>query len=359
MQPILFVVGARPNFIKMAPLCLVLKKFNNCPYQIVHTGQHYDEEMSKIFFEELGITKPAFSLDVGSGGHGYQTGRMLVELEDICKKNEFSCIVVIGDVNSTLAGALVGAKLNIPVAHVESGLRSFNRNMPEEINRIATDHISDLLFAPTQLAMDNLKSENLDNRSIFSGDVMYDMLLHGLKIAESKSNIIKKLNLTPGGYYLSTLHRPYNVDNAQQLKEILDALGQLDRIVVIAAHPRLRKMIAMNNISLSKNLKIMKPLGYLDFLWLQKNAFKVITDSGGVQKEAFFVQVPCITLRPETEWMETIEYGANILVKRRSSAEILTAINSHRKPDYSASPYGTGNASDIIVKELLKHYGDS
>lgn len=353
---LLFVVGARPNFIKIAPLCSVLCRERSIPFKIVHTGQHYDDLMSDIFFQELGIPKPEFYLKVGSSSHGEQTGKMMTELEKLCMEHNFSALIVIGDVNSTLAGALVGSKLNIPVAHVESGLRSFNRTMPEEINRIATDHISDLLFAPTEMAMINLQREGLQDRSHFSGDVMYDMILLGLELAQRQSRILEQFDLGPEAYYLATLHRPYNVDQPEQLKEIITGLSRLDKPVILPAHPRLKKQLYQFGITVGENIHISDPLGYLDFIILENNAKKIITDSGGVQKEAFFLGVPCITLRPETEWVETIETGANLLVKNLTARAIRDAVAQHQVPRFEDRPYGDGRASDIILRKLEEQY---
>jgi UDP-GlcNAc3NAcA epimerase len=354
-KQILFVVGARPNFIKVAPLCEALNDVTDLEFKIVHTGQHYDQAMSDIFFQELNIPKPDFNMNIGSGTHGSQTGKMMIELEKICLQYAFAAIVVIGDVNSTLAGALVGSKLNIPVVHIESGLRSFNRNMPEEVNRIATDHVSHILFAPTQLAMDNLENEGLGNRSFFSGDVMYDMILRGIEIAQNKSNILKTLGLKPEDYYLGTLHRPYNVDQPQQLQQIMSALSKLEKKVLLSAHPRLKKNLSAFKIDLGENILLTPPLGYLDFITLQKNAIKVITDSGGVQKEAFFLKRPCVTLRPETEWMETVESRANILVKERTEENIIESVNRSSNACFSEKPYGDGNASNFIINTIHTH----
>ena len=349
---LLFVVGARPNFIKIAPICMALRGEKNFPYQIVHTGQHYDEAMSDVFFKELAIPQPDFHLNIGSAGHGKQTGLIMAGIEQLCLEHPFSAMVVIGDVNSTLAGALVGAKSNIPVVHIESGLRSYNRSMPEEINRLATDHVSDLLFAPTQLAMDNLKKEGLEQLSHFSGDVMYDTMLHGLALAREKSRIMEQLNLDTKTYYLATLHRPYNVDEPDQLKAIMRGLSELQLPVILSAHPRLKKNLTQFGLSIGQNITITKPLGYLDFILLEQNAKKIITDSGGVQKEAFFVQTPCITLRPETEWVETINYGANVLVRERTTRAILEAVVQELKPRYEERPYGHGNSSEIIIDTI-------
>ena len=354
---ILFVVGARPNFIKIAPICLALKRRNIDAFKIVHTGQHYDEIMSDIFFEELNIPSPDFNLHIGSGTHGKQTGDMMGKMEQLCFDHKFSSIVVIGDVNSTVAGALVGAKLNIPIVHIESGLRSFNRSMPEEINRIVTDHISDLLFAPTQLAMDNLAKEGLTERSFFSGDVMFDMILEGGKVAKEKSTILNTYELEPKEYFLATLHRPYNVDDPDKLTQIMNGLSGLDKKVLLSAHPRLRKYLEKFDIKVGDNVKITQPFGYLDFVMLQQHAKKIITDSGGVQKEAFFLKIPCVTLRPETEWVETVETGANILVKERRTEDIIHAAFMENHPDFDAKPYGDGKASELIIDKILELVG--
>lgn len=346
----LFVVGARPNFIKIAPICQVLKSKPNLSFSIVHTGQHYDKKMSDVFFDELNIPAPDFNLNIGSGSHGVQTGKMMIELEKLCLENTFKAIVVIGDVNSTLAGAIVGAKLNIPVIHIESGLRSYNRAMPEEINRIATDHVSNLLFAPTQLAMDNLDAEGLGDRAFYSGDVMYDTILNGLVRAKEKSQILQELEIQPEAYYLATLHRPYNVDSKDQLSQIFAGYQQLERKIILSAHPRLRKNLDQFDIQIADNIQITPPLGYLDFILLQNHSIKVITDSGGVQKEAFFLKRPCVTLRPETEWVETVNAQANTLVKDRSAKNIVEAVLDSPAADFDQKPYGEGNASQIIIE---------
>ncbi len=353
-KDLLFVVGTRPNFVKIAPICLALKKYPEIGYKIVHTGQHYDELMSDIFFQELDIPAPDFYLNVGSGGHGAQTGRMMEKMEDLCGEHAFSAMVVIGDVNSTMAGALVASKLHLPVVHIESGLRSFNRSMPEEINRIVTDHVSDVLFAPTQLAMRNLEEEGLAERAYFSGDVMYDMMLIGQEIAARNSRIMEELKLQSKSFYLGTLHRPYNVDDPKVLREIFEGFAQLEKPIILAAHPRLSKNLQQFDISIPFNVHLSKPLGYLDFITLQKHALRVITDSGGVQKEAFFVKTPCITLRPETEWVETVEAGANILVKNRTSREIVDAVWQQAAANYERRPYGAGDACRIILEKTAE-----
>ena len=357
-ESLLFVVGARPNFIKIAPICREMGKRAGLDFEIVHTGQHYDKDMSDVFFQELEIPDPDYLLHIGSGSHGQQTAQMMIKLEELCLANAYRAIIVIGDVNSTLAGAIVGSKLNIPVVHVEAGLRSYNRSMPEEINRVATDHVSDLLFAPTRTAMEILEKEGLADRSHFSGDVMFDMLKLGMEKAEKTSRILESLDLTPEHYYLSTLHRPYNVDDPAQLASIMSGLGMLDHPVVLSAHPRLQKNLGQFDIPAYENVNILGPLGYLDFILLEKHAKKVITDSGGVQKEAFFVQTPCVTLRSETEWTETVDTGANLLVTERTSANIMEAAKRTMNPDYALMPYGKGNASAIIVDTMLDKLWD-
>jgi UDP-GlcNAc3NAcA epimerase len=352
LPTILFVVGARPNFIKLAPLCVAIKKMPDLDFKIVHTGQHYDDSMSTIFFDELDIPKPDYYLNIGSDTHARQTAHIMMALEDLCLKNSFAAMVVIGDVNSTLAGALVAAKLNISIVHIEAGLRSFNRSMPEEINRIATDHMADLLFAPTQTAMKNLNSEGLSDRSWFSGDVMYDMAIRGIKLSQNKIQLLEQLGIEPEEYYLSTLHRPYNVDDSKQLREIINALSELDKQVVLSVHPRLQKNLERFQIIPGDNIKLTHPLGYLEFLTLEKNAAKIITDSGGIQKEAFFLKKPCITLRPETEWAETTLNGANILVKDRSTKAIKEVVMHPHSPKFNTNPYGDGKASEKILNIL-------
>jgi UDP-N-acetylglucosamine 2-epimerase len=313
---ILTVVGARPQFIKLAPLSKILRE-NGINEIIVHTGQHYDENMNDLFFKELEIPEPDYNLGIGSGNHGEQTGRMLIEIEKIMLKENPDLVIVYGDTNSTLAGALAASKLHVKLAHVEAGLRSFNKRMPEEINRVLTDHVSDILFCPTQTAVENLKNEGITNGVYLVGDVMFDALLHFSKISDIKSNILERLNIKPKEYYLATIHRAENTDNYERLKNILTAFSKLDEMVVFPIHPRTRKMInyyGLDDLLENNNVKVIDPVGYLDMLKLEKNAKAILTDSGGVQKEAFWLKVPCITLRDETEWIETVNLGWNRLV---------------------------------------------
>jgi UDP-GlcNAc3NAcA epimerase len=309
------IVGARPQFIKCSPLSRQLRrKFREV---LIHTGQHYDENLSRIFFDQLEIPRPDYNLGVGSGSHGEQTGQMLQRLEEVLLKEEPHVVLVYGDTNTTLAGALAAAKLWIPVVHVEAGLRSYNGSMPEEINRVLTDRLSSLLFCPTQTAVANLKSEGITQGVYNTGDVMYDAVSHNAQKAAKTSGILSHLNLRPRKYYLVTVHRASNTDEPKNLREILKALEQLGLPTVFPVHPRTRK--ALKELRLELKLErapvhLLDPVSYLDMLLLEKMARKILTDSGGVQKEAYFFGVPCITLREETEWVETLQGGWNRLV---------------------------------------------
>ena len=349
---IISVVGTRPQFIKLAILSKELRENHN--EIIIHTGQHYDDNMSKYFFEEMQIAKPDYNLNIGSGSHGKQTAEMLIGLEDIFLHQKPDVVITFGDTNTTLATGLAATKLNIPIAHVEAGLRSHNREMPEEINRILTDHISDYLFAPTLTAMENIKIENLYGKPFLVGDVMYDSLLYYGKIAEQKSRILKNLKLKQKEYILLTLHRPYNVDNIQKLQNIFAALKQTKKFIVLPVHPRSRKMIESTNTIIPENISIIEPLGYLDFIFLQKHSEKIITDSGGIQKEAYLNGIPCITIRPETEWIETVKAGWNVLVGDKKDQLIENCLHfkpSHNRPRY----FGDGNSSKKIISILESH----
>ena len=350
---VISVVGARPQFIKLAILSKTLREERHNEI-IIHTGQHYDENMSKYFFDEMRIAKPDYNLNIGSGSHGKQTAEMLIGLEEIFVQQKPEIIIAFGDTNTTLATALAATKLKIPVAHVEAGLRSHNRQMPEEINRILTDHISDFLFAPTSNALKNLKLENLHRQSFMTGDIMYDSLLYYSKIAKQKSTVLNDLSLKQKDYILLTLHRPYNVDNIHKLQNIFSALKQTKKFIVLPLHPRTRKMIESTNTIISENIFIIKPLGYLDFIVLQKNSEKIITDSGGVQKEAYMNGIPCITVRPETEWVETVIAGWNVLVGDKMDQLIENCLSFnpyHNRPQY----FGDGKSAKKIISILESH----
>ncbi len=310
-RKIISIVGARPQFIKLAPLSSVLRKeFKEI---VVHTGQHYDYNMSQSFFEDLEIPYPDYFLEVGSGNHGVQTGEMLIKIEQVLLKEKPDLVIVFGDTNSTLAGALAASKQLVKTIHIEAGLRSFNKVMPEEINRVVADHVSDLLFAPTHTAMANLEAENLLHKSYNTGDIMVDSLNRAVERSKL-SNIIDKLSLNNTDFYLLTLHRPYNVDNSSTLAGILTELGKISVKIIFPTHPRTMKIITDNNIQIPFNVLTIEPAGYFDFIALQKHSQKIITDSGGVQKESYILQKPCITLRSETEWIETVSSGWNLLI---------------------------------------------
>ncbi len=311
------VLGTRPQIIKSAPLIRLASKDEQIHLKTIHTGQHYDYEMTKIFFEELRLTDPIANINVGSGTHAQQTAKIMLRLEKVLQKQKPDLVIVPGDTNSTLAGALTAAKLNIHVAHIEAGARSYNMKMPEEINRRLTDHCSTLLFTPTENCTKNLTREGISKNKIYkTGDTMYDMLLQQLPRAE-KTTILKKLKLKPKTYALLTAHRPENVDERKNLENIIEAITKLKPLTMIfPAHPRtqkqLRKAKLDRKLQKQKHIKLIKPVGYHETLKLIKNAKLFLTDSGGMQKEAFWLKTPCITLRKETEWTETIELEANV-----------------------------------------------
>lgn len=354
---IVSIVGARPQFIKAAPVSRALRT-NNIEI-LVNTGQHYDDEMSAVFFRELEIPRPDYNLGVGSGTHGKQTGEMLIKIEEVLIKERPDFVVVFGDTNSTISGALAAVKLTIPLAHVEAGLRSYNREMPEEHNRVLTDHCSDFLFCPTKLAAECLAREGIHKGVHIVGDVMLDAFLHNIETARAHSNILENLGLDPKAYNLATIHRAYNTDNPKRLYNILSALSHIGQKVILPIHPRTRKQIAKNQMTgfLSEkrsNLIIIEPAGYLDMLILEQNAGLILTDSGGVQKEAYFMAVPCITLRPETEWIETVNAGWNIIVDDNKD-KITEAANDHVWPKGAPDAvFGDGHASERIVKIVTK-----
>lgn len=306
------IVGARPQFVKLAPLSRLVRSRHS--EVIIHSGQHYDIQMNDVFFRDMQIPHPDHDLRIGSGGQGVQTGEILAALEPILMEENPDWVIIYGDTNTTLAGALAASKLGLKTAHVEAGLRSFNRSMPEEINRVVADHVSDLLLCPTAVAMENLRREGLAEKSRLVGDIMTDALKLGLEIAQGSSDALEELALQPGSYFLLTLHRPYNVDDPQTLELILKGLDGLGKTVVFPVHPRTRNVLAELRIEDFKNIRFVEPLSYLDFLGLMGSAQMVLTDSGGIQKEAYILGKPCVTLRSETEWVETLESGWNLLL---------------------------------------------
>ncbi len=348
---VLSVVGARPQFVKAAPVSRALRRVAD--EILLHTGQHYDREMSAQFFDELEIPEPNYNLGIGSGTHGWQTGHMLIEIEKVLEKEAPDLLLVYGDTNSTLAGALAAVKRHIPVAHVEAGLRSFNRSMPEEHNRVLTDHASDLLFCPTQTAMANLFRENVRRGVHLTGDVMYDAVLYNAQLAETRSNVLEELGARPGAYALATVHRPRNTDDVARLQSILRALETIaqELPVVFPVHPRTQKALDALDYRPSEGMLLSKPVGYLDMLMLEQHSHLILTDSGGVQKEAYFFGVPCLTLREETEWVETVEAGWNRLVGADYEA-IVEAAHTFRPEGTPAPIFGDGNASGIIATIL-------
>jgi UDP-N-acetylglucosamine 2-epimerase len=354
---IVSIVGARPQFIKAAAVSDVIRREHT--EILVHTGQHYDDEMSAIFFREMGIPEPDYHLGVGSGSHGWQTGQMLVQIEELLLDEQPDWVLVYGDTNSTLAGALAAVKLQIPVAHVEAGLRSYNRAMPEEHNRILTDHCAQLLFCPTETAVHNLRREGMEKGVFLVGDVMYDAARKFRRIAQQRSNILDSLALDPGTYLLATVHRAANTDSKERLQHILNMFGAVDETIVFPAHPRTRKQIRKFGLEehlnvRCKNVKLLEPLSYLDMIMLEQNARVILTDSGGVQKEAYFFQVPCITLRAETEWEETVEAGWNRLVDV-DEGRFLRAIHSNDWPETAPPLFGNGNTAEEISCLLKNH----
>lgn len=349
---ILSVIGARPQFIKCAPLSRSIRIEHE--EILVHTGQHYDPEMSDIFFDELNIPQPDYDLGIGSGSHGEQTGEMLIAIEKVLYKEEPDIVLIYGDTNSTVAGALAASKLHIKVAHVEAGLRSFDRNMPEEINRVITDHISDLLFCPTDSAVINLRKEGILSGVHQVGDVMLDALKYNLEIAEKKSIILEELDLISKEYLVATVHRPSNTDSFDNLSSIIEAFYNSKLPVVFPVHPRTKKCLKQYGLweKLGGNVKAVSPLGYLEMLQLIANASKILTDSGGVQKEAYMLGVPCITMRENTEWVETVEDGWNMLVGA-DYERIMDSIEHFEGAKSIGNIFGNGDAAERIC-EVLK-----
>jgi UDP-GlcNAc3NAcA epimerase len=346
---IVTIIGARPQFIKAAVISRALREDPSVKEILLHTGQHYDANMSDIFFSQLDIPEPMYNLEVGSGSHAVQTGLMLRGAEEILLKEKPDWTLVYGDTNSTLAGALASVKLKIPVVHVEAGLRSFNRDMPEEINRIVTDRVSDLLFAPTQTAMKNLEKEGLAGSSIFSGDVMYDSVLH-FRDRITLDPQAYKIHGIPDKYYLATIHRAENTDNPGNMEKLLAAFSRAEVPVVLPVHPRTRKVIS-GFLRMLSNVVMIDPVGYMEMLRLTHGALKVLTDSGGLQKEAYFLGVPCITLRNETEWLETVHDNWNIV----TGCDPDRIIHAMRQPFPAVRPrneFGDGHAASVIIEAL-------
>jgi UDP-GlcNAc3NAcA epimerase len=379
MIKIVTIIGARPQIIKAAALSRAIKnKFNLAIEEIiVHTGQHYDANMSAVFFDELQIPQPNYNLNVGSGSHAKQTATMLTGIEEILLKEKPKAIVLYGDTNSTLAGALAASKMQVSVVHIEAGLRSFNKTMPEEINRIMCDHVSTLLFSPTKAGYDNLVKEgfktdtkvpyNIDNPKIYHcGDVMYDNSLHFASIAEHKSKVLEKYNLKKDNFVLTTIHRDNNTDIPERLNALFSALFEIHEknkaAVILPLHPRTKKCMdefldksILEKISSSKQFIICEPLPFLDMIMLEKNCSLVMTDSGGLQKEAFYFDKPCIILRAETEWVELLAYSAAVLADANKT-KIIDAYNNfvNHKPTYPKL-FGDGHAAEFICAELVKH----
>lgn len=354
LMKIVTVVGARPQFVKCAPVSRELRKEHT--EILVHTGQHYDPEMSEVFFEELQIPKPDYHLGVGSGSHGKQTGEILANVEEILLKEKPDLMIVYGDTNSTLAGALAAAKLHIPVAHVEAGLRSFDRTMPEEINRVLTDHISDVLFCPTQTAVDNLRNEGITHGVHLVGDVMVDALEFNKEIAEERSLILNRLGLASKSYLVLTVHRPSNTDSLEHMESIIGALGEAGMPVVFPVHPRTKKYLEAYGMwaRLPANIIVTEPLGYLDMLKLMRHASKILTDSGGIQKEAYILGIPCITLRENTEWVETLDGGWNVLVGANGQDILLNVKRESSESLFQDALFGDGSTARQMHELLLE-----
>ncbi|PKN64810.1 MAG: UDP-N-acetylglucosamine 2-epimerase (non-hydrolyzing) [Deltaproteobacteria bacterium HGW-Deltaproteobacteria-15] len=362
------IVGARPQFVKAAAVSRAIVARNESlgasaiQEFLLHTGQHYDEVMSGVFFRDLELPEPNEHLGVGSGPQGWQTGRMLTGIEETLLRERPDWVLIYGDTNSTLAGALAAVKLHIPLAHVEAGLRSFNRRMAEEHNRVVSDHLSTLLLCPTRTAVENLRREGIDGAGSASvenvGDVMYDSILHYTGVAEKRSDVLDRLKLNPGNYGLVTIHRAENTDDPVRLKNIFRGLEQIAREglpIVLPLHPRTRKMIGENSAFAGSRppFTLTDPVPYLDMLLLEKSAKVILTDSGGVQKEAYWLGVPCVTMRDDTEWVETVEAGWNLLVGADPD-KIVAAAHSARPGKPRGNYYGNGHAAEQVLQSILK-----
>lgn len=350
------VVGARPQFVKLAPIAHAITAAGH-EHVIVHTGQHYDPMLSDVFFRDLGIPEPDAHLGVGSGSHGVQTGSMLAQMDEVLERFQPDCVLVYGDTNSTLAAAVSAVKLHFPVAHLEAGLRSFNRAMPEEHNRVLTDHAADLCLAPTEVAMQHLANEGITDRAVLVGDVMTDVLyqVRDAVLAEQKPNAVTD-EFAKGEFYVATIHRAENTNEPERLREVVSALSQADKPVVLLAHPRVRAKAEEHGISLEAgSLTTRDPLAYPELIAAVLSSAGVITDSGGLQKEAFLLRVPCTTVRHETEWVETVELGWNVLAN--TPEEITAAITRPAPAPTDATPYGEGHAAAAAVAAIVERIG--
>jgi UDP-GlcNAc3NAcA epimerase len=360
VRKIATIVGARPQFIKAAAVSRALASFNETAEntfdeKIIHTGQHYDDNMSRVFFDELKIPRPYKNLEVGSGPHGAQTGAMLEKLEQEFMDINPDAVLIYGDTNSTLAGALAGVKMHIPVVHVEAGLRSFNRRMPEEINRIVADSVSTLLFCPTDTAVSHLGSEGVRDGVYNVGDVMYDSVLFNASLAEQGSDVLDRLGLEPNSFFLATIHRAENTDDPVRLNGILEAFARIETPIVLPLHPRTRKTLGAGLERIGGAVQVIDPVPYLDMLMLEKASRLILTDSGGVQKEAYWFSSPCVTLRDETEWVELVDAGCNRIVGADTQT-ILDAVaqfeSSGLPADCPSDLYGDGHCAGKIVSIL-------
>ncbi len=358
------VVGARPQFVKLAPVARAISSNTAAEHKIIHTGQHYDADMSQSFFEQLDIPRPTVDLGVGSARHGAQTADMLVKIEDYLLSNKPDAVIVYGDTNSTLAATLAASKMHIAVAHIEAGLRSFDRKMPEEINRIVADHCSDRLYAPTPAACSNLQNEKLEDRTLLSGDVMLDAIEHNIQIANETSKVLKDTGLVPGQFGVVTVHRPSNTTK-EELSRIIQALQKVadDYVpLLLPAHPRTRGVMDTIDVAPKGRFVLTSPMSYLDLIVLIRNAAIVITDSGGVQKEAALLHTPGVTLRDTTEWVETIEFGVNRLVENDESSILEAVLDVLNSPDVFSDElrqelrimYGNGKAANFIAEDLFE-----
>ena len=361
---IITIVGARPQFIKAAAFSRWARNqaCGGIVEKIIHTGQHYDENMSEVFFRELDIPAPEFQLELKGSSHGHMTAGMLIGIEDILTDEKPDCLLVYGDTNSTLAGALAAVKIHIPVAHVEAGLRSYNRNMPEEINRVLSDQISTRLYCPTDNAIQNLAREGIIDGIVNVGDILYDVALHYRDIAMQNSDIFSRMNLEKKRYFLSTIHRAENTDDKIRMSAICSALGEIAETapVIMPLHPRTRKILAREGLDAALGkVNVVDPLPFLDMVRLQIDARTILTDSGGLQKEAYFHQVPCVTIRDQTEWVETVETGWNCLVNPEAGMISETAIKATAPDKIHKELYGNGNTAELIYDDLITTFGAS